>query len=422
MTLAFTVYSAFLFALLGLAFFLYLEQRERIRVDETLLQVSNQLKKDLGKEKPGRNALIRLVAEESGSLRALEVALVVVDANGRVVAHSQSGGPVWPLGHDWKYRTFSFYGHTVAVAIPWHETRGQLLEPTQTLLIMGGIVVLLSAAGAWLLVGRTLSPLDGLTHEAGVASAERLRVQLQSPSSDAEMVRLVSTLNELLNRLSHTAQVQGRFYAVASHELRTPLHSLNLLHENALSRPRDNDEYRAALVESHDKIQWLTRLVQDLLLLNQLDTETGQFEKVLLDLADICEGELSQVRAQVEEKSIRVVAPLPPTCELIAPWTHVNMLVHNLVENAVKYTWPGGRMELEVTPERFQIWNECEADEDFNMEKYFEPFYRPDAVRNSQTGGNGLGLPLCHAICKTNGWELTLAFENGGFRATVGFK
>ncbi|RYG73426.1 HAMP domain-containing protein [bacterium] len=294
-------------------------------------------------------------------------------------------------------------------------------QELQRVLVVGCLVVLLSSLGAWILVGRTLSPLHGLAQQVSVASTEDLKVQLQTPSSDVEMVRLVTTLNDLLARLSRTAQQQGRFYATASHELRTPLHSLNLLHEVALSRPREISEYTEALTQSHEKIQWMTRLVQDLLLLNQLDMETGQFESVLLDLADICEGELKHIRPQVEEKSIEVIAPLPDTCELTAPWTHVNMLVHNLVENSAKYCHQGGRIEVKVSPTRFDIWNECDADENFDMEKYFEPFYRPDAVRNSETGGNGLGLPICHAICQANHWEFTLAFEDGGFRAVVGF-
>jgi signal transduction histidine kinase len=421
MTLAFTLYIAFLIALLSLSFFYYLEHQEWKSADATLAAASLKLSAKLEAEEPGAQSLIELVKAENDELRAKNVTIVIADPTGRVIAHSLPETPAWPLSSDWRYRTLPFHGYTVAVAMPWREMREWLSERAHALLIMGTLVVLLSSVGVWILVGRTLSPLDGLTQEVSVASAENLRVQLQSPSSDAEMVRLVSTLNDLLNRLSQTAQLEGRFYAAASHELRTPLHSLNLLHEVALSRPREIGEYRDALVQSHEQVQGLTRLVQDLLLLNQLDMKTSQFEAVLLDLADICEGELNHIGAQVEEKSLQVVATLPVTCELTAPWTHVNMLVHNLVENAAKYALPNGKIEVSVAPDRFQIWNECEIDEDFNMEKYFEPFYRPDAVRNSETGGNGLGLPICHAVCQTNGWGLTLAYENGGFSAIVDF-
>lgn len=417
MTLSFALFITILIALVGVAFYFYMERQERRQADETLVHAIEELREEIQEG----DSLTKLVTEETSDLKALNVALIIVNAQGHVVAHTHPQTTSWPLPREWRSNHIKHRGYTLAVALPWSQMKKNLRERTQTLLLLGGVVVILSSIGAWLLVGRTLSPLDGLTQQASAASTESLSVQLETPSSDAEMVRLVATLNDLLNRLSQTAQAQGRFYAAASHELRTPLHGLSLLQEVALSRTRSAQEYADALTQSHAQTQRLTRLVQDLLLLNQLDMDSSHPDPVLLDLADICEGELAHLQPLVAKKSLQIEAPLPPTCEMTAPWTHITMLLRNLMENAVKYASPGGKVEVQATPNRVSIWNECDVAADFEAEKYFEPFYRPDASRNSQTGGNGLGLSICRAICETNGWQLDLCAENGGIRAIVSF-
>jgi signal transduction histidine kinase len=421
MTLAFAVFNVALIGILGLAFYIYMERQERRRADDTLRQAIEELREELEEGDYSKQNIAHVVREESSDLHNLNVAVIVIDATGKVIAHSSRQAASWPLPREWRSNSFQYAGHTLAVALPWSRMKENLRDRTQVLLIMGGLVVLCSSLGAWVLVGRTLSPLDGLVRQASAASAETLLVQLDTPSSDAEMVSLVSTLNDLLNRLSQTVQAQGRFYAAASHELRTPLHGLSLLQEVALSRPRSAQEYADALTQSHAQTQRLTRLVQDLLLLNQLEMDTSHPAPVLLDLADICEGELAHLQPVIEKKKLQVNAPLPPVCELTAPWTHITMLLRNLMENAVKYAGVGGRVEMQVAPSQVRIWNQCEIPQNFEAEKYFEPFYRPDASRNSQTGGNGLGLSICRAICETNDWHLDLCVENGGISAIVQF-
>ena len=91
------------------------------------------------------------------------------------------------------------------------------------------------------MVGRTLSPIDRLSRQAAAASVESLDVRLAAPSRDAEVVRLVATLNGLLQRLSDAAESRGRFYAAASHELRNPLQALLGHVEVTLDKERDRE-------------------------------------------------------------------------------------------------------------------------------------------------------------------------------------
>lgn len=422
MTCGFAGYSAVLMVLVCSSYLLYTAHAERRKVDWVLKQAAQDLRTELV---TGEHSLRRpqeLLAEEEGDLRAVGIAVLIIDPQGRVVAHSRPPVPPWPLGSaNWRVTSFTFDGQRVVIGSPWDKVEHRLREHALVLLALTAIVVAASAAGAWMLVGRTLSPIDHLARQAQTASAESLRVRLEAPSADAEIARLVVTLNELLDRLERTAAARGRFYAAASHELRTPLQALAGLLEVALSRERSGDEYRHTLVESHAQTERLTSLVQDLLLLNQLDMATSCPPAVWLDAADICETELAHLTPLAAERGLRVEATLPDHCEMNAPWNHITMLLRNLLENAVKYAEPGGLVRVHLTPANLRIWNEGVPEAGTNLQQYFEPFYRPDAARQSQTGGNGLGLAICKAICDANNWHIDLRIEDGGVGVEVRF-
>jgi signal transduction histidine kinase len=311
--------------------------------------------------------------------------------------------------------------------------QGQRLQRLE-LLLLSLCTVLVVAGGAWVLVGRTLSPIRRLAVQASAASVElrhagdrqvaNLRVRLRAPSQDAEVVELVETLNGLLARLAETAAVKGRFYAAASHELRTPLQALSGHLEVALSRERTAEEYETVLHEAHRQTARLTSLVRDLLLLHQLDSPAARPQEPV-DLAEVCDGAPGQLAPLIDARGLRLSADLPPGTEILAIPTHAEILVRNLVENAVKYASSSGQVTLRLTSTggqaRLELFNECPLVPEWNPEKLFEPFYRPDRARSARTGGNGLGLAICRAIAAANGWTVTLRQEPGGVRAVTSF-
>ncbi|WP_157947719.1 sensor histidine kinase [Abditibacterium utsteinense] len=247
--------------------------------------------------------------------------------------------------------------YQVVLGVPWRQTQQEIGERTRLLGALSFLVVLAGAGGAWILVGRTLSPIDHLAEQAGAASVESLRLQLQAPSPDAEIHRLVATLNDLLAHLGESAAARGRFYAAASHELRTPLQGLTGHLELELSRPREEADYRLALGEAYSQAKRLTSLVQDLLLLNQLDSQICTALGVLLDLADMCVSGWSPLRELAARRGIEIEWDLPETCEIVAPWNHVTMIVRNLLENAVKHAPSGTLARVQVSYPKLVICN-----------------------------------------------------------------
>ncbi len=358
-------------------------------------------------------------------LREDHLALMIVAPDGRIVRQSQTSVPAWPLRDEprWRTRHFTLGSYTVVVSFPWEREEREVQQLTLSLVGVSLIVVLFCGTGAWWLVGRTLSPITRLSEQAQNASVEDLRVRLSPSSHDVEIVNLVGTFNSLLEQMAHTIAMKERFHTAASHELRTPLMALSGHLEVALGRERTAPEYRAAMDEAYRQAQHLTSLTRDLLLLNQLGGTHSNFPSELVDLADICQRTLVHFRPLIEERALTVQTRLCVEKELLAPPTHADMLIRNLIENAVKYASEGGivQVELDETDHgiRLSIFNSCPPGTLLDSEHVFEPFYRSDESRNSDTGGNGLGLAICKAIANANEWLLALTSSAEGVYVTT---
>ena len=422
MTLGFALFIAVLMLAVCAAFFAYTKRSDRLQADARLNFGRQELQRELRQN--GRDAadLVAIVNRENEDLRAANVAVAIFDESGQLVARSQREVPVWPAVNDrWRTTSFETGARRVVIGVEWGAIEAQLRERTTFLLALSALVVALSSLAAWVTVGRTLSPINLLARGAQTASTESLRVRLAAPSGDAEITRLVATLNDLLARLGETAAAQGRFYAAASHELRTPLQALTGHLEVALSRPREAAQYRESLRETHAQAERLTGLVQDLLLLNQLEADTSRPPGEMLDLGDVCADELRPLRALAHERGLTVQLDLPPHCEIKAPWNHAAILVRNLIENAIKYAAPDSVVRVQLHDQILTVSNASAPDEGWDADRIFEPFYRPDASRNSQTGGNGLGLAICKAIAGSNHWTIGLDREADVVCARVRF-
>ncbi len=363
---------------------------------------------------------------ESEELRPNGMALLIVDKQGHILQQSQGHVPGWPRHGDdgWRVVVVEANSETVVIGQPWNRTERMLQSQNRMLLALSLGAIAVAAVGAWLLVGWTLSPIGRLTQQAQAASGDSFQVRLIAPSQDAEIVSLVGTLNGLLARQAETAATRGRFYAAASHELRTPLQALSGHLELAIQRKRTADEYATVVEEAHTQTRRLSSLVRDLLLLNQLDAAPLP-QREPIDIAELCGKVLENSAPLIEARRLDLRTIFPSEASFNASPSHAEMLVRNLIENALKYASEGGlvqvRIESAANTVALSIFNTCLPLPEWNPEKLFEPFYRPDTSRNSKTGGNGLGLAICKAIADANGWQIRLSQQPDGVLVQVLF-
>ena len=279
------------------------------------------------------------------------VAQVVAD-DGNVLAASENvlGEPrlsafVPKLGHPSKlnihnapdederenYRVWAVRGAgTVAyVGTSLEEEGDVIVELTRSLIIGLPLLVILFAAGTWLMVGRTLRPVEGIRAEVASISGSRLDRRVPTPPTNDEIGRLARTMNEMLGRLEDASNRQQDFVGNASHELRSPLASFRTQLEVAAAHPDGADWPRLARSLMADSNR-MEGLVQDLLFLAREDAEDIR-PLTPVDLDDVVFEEVARMRSTCPSD---VRAEGVSAAPVLGHRDDLARLVRNLLDNA----------------------------------------------------------------------------------------
>lgn len=311
----------------------------------------------------------------------------------------------------------------VQVGILLHRTERTLrryLEALLTLIPLG--VGLAFAGGAWI-ARAALAPVREMSRAARRITAEDLGLRIAARSTGDELDHLAETLNAMLARLEGAFVQMRRFAADAAHELRTPLTALKGGMEVAMRADRSAGEYRQVLRSSLEEVERLIRLAEDLLVYSRVSAGIGapharvDLEPLLVDVCDV-----GTRLAHGTGVIVRLDESTPATVTGDGGALRRTML--NLVENAVKYTPAGGKVELALTcvdgDAHLVVQDTGPGIEPADAERIFEPFVRLDAARARETGGVGLGLAIARSIIQAHGGTLTLQSAPGaGTRFTI---
>jgi signal transduction histidine kinase len=209
-----------------------------------------------------------------------------------------------------------------------------------------------------------------------------------------------------------------RFLAEVSHELRTPLTVIRGEAEIAL---RGTDQpvpiYKQALARIAEEAAGTARLVDDLLFVARSEAGEVRFAVQAVAMDSVVQRAAAAARTIGESRAVRVTEQLGRNGVVLGDADRLRRLVLILLDNAVRYSRPGGEVEvtLTATAEAVQLTVQDHgigiALED--QERVFERFYRGPGAAQLHAGGSGLGLPLARAIARAHGGELTLDSRPG---------
>ncbi|MDP9045646.1 MAG: ATP-binding protein [Pseudomonadota bacterium] len=306
----------------------------------------------------------------------------------------------------------------VQVAGSLDDVHNTLRAAAGLFVVMGGVLLVTVGAAGGLMTGRVFRAIDEVVAKAHRIGEHDMSQRLPHPGTADEIGRLVDTLNDMLARIERSVDVQRRFTADASHELRSPLSRLRTELELALRRPRDPEVYVETLRSGLEEVERLTLLVEELLALARLDAgqERGRAERVLLNtLADEATRRMEPI-ARARDVALEVEAAGPVRAQAAA--SSIGLVLDNLLDNAIKFSPPGGRVTLSLIQAPSQVVLRVRdrgpgipADE---LERVFERFYRGPSARPGSTPGMGLGLALSRAIALANAGQLAAANAPGG--------
>jgi two-component system heavy metal sensor histidine kinase CusS len=299
-----------------------------------------------------------------------------------------------------------------------------LRELVIVFLTIGPMALACTLGGGYWLARKALGPIDRMAATAAEITSSRLDRRLEGAGAQDELGGLARTFNAMIERLQRSFEEVRRFTADAAHELRTPLAAMRTEAEVALRSPRSPERDGRVLEDLLEEMERLTRLVSQLLFLCREDAGlgAGDIRPVRLDHL-VCEvGEHMQVAAQ--EKGVGLHLDLPGHCPVRGDADRLRQLFFNLLDNAIKYTPPGGTVAVrgESTDGQVRV---TVADTGIgisadHLPHVFDRFYRVDPSRSPEAEGSGLGLAICRSIAEAHGGRLGIDSDLGsGTRVTL---
>ena len=221
-----------------------------------------------------------------------------------------------------------------------------------------------------------------------------------------------------------------RFMADAAHELRTPLSVIRTRAEVALRRPREPEDYAVVLRGIEQEASRVTRIVEDLLMLARADAGERPIERERVFLDDVALDAAEGVRALAERTGVQLAVEQFDEAPVIGDAVLLRRLVVILLDNAIKFSRPGGEVRVDVRVNRtgavLSVVDSGIGIADEHLSHVFERFYRGDAARTRDLSvaseGVGLGLSIAQWIVHEHGATVRIESRLGaGTRVTVAF-
>jgi len=282
------------------------------------------------------------------------------------------------------------------------------------LLLVIPIILALCVAGGYWMSAWALIPVNQVTAALARVGPRDLRQRLPLTRVHDEAGQLIAAINQLLERLERASAAQRRFVSEAAHELRTPLAVLRSGLEVTLQRPRGAQESRVALEQAMGEVERLCTIAEDLLALARLEAETA-VERAPVDLSEIAAEASVMAQTLAEARHQELASDAHKGIVVRGSAGDLRRVVLNLLDNAVKFTPAGGRIEIGVSAQGptalLSVCDNGPGIDPRDLDHVFDPFYRS---RSASGAGSGLGLALSREIVRRHGGVIQAANRAAG--------
>ena len=290
------------------------------------------------------------------------------------------------------------------------EQAALLLDVQDTLLnisvIVGGLVIVLCAFLSRGLTGRISKLLTAIRIVREGEYGHRMKI-----SGNDELAELGVEFNNLTDRLEKTEEVRRRFVSDASHELKTPLASIRLLTDSILqSEHMDIDTIHEFVSDIGEEAERLSRMTEKLLNLTRLNDAPPK-DNEPVDLVKVAKKVIHTLQPLAAAPGIEILIDADESVLTLSDPDDMYQVIFNVVENAIKYNNPGGKVQIKVF--KHGRFAELKVDDngigvpEEDLEHIFDRFYRVEKARSRETGGAGIGLAIVRDTIKKYKGEIT---------------
>ena len=307
----------------------------------------------------------------------------------------------------------------VAQAAQRSSARHEIAAEAASTILPPMIGLVLVVAGLMLVaLRRGMRPLDTSARELAARSSTSL-IPIDVTEVPREIVPLVSSINDLMGRLSVAFSAQRRFLADAAHELRTPTTALRLQLQ-LLERAPDPAAREVAMAELKAGVERSQRLIEQLLHVARTGPDGEVIRRDRVDLGDLVRTVVGTLSIKADQHGIDLGAIVAPAIAIHGDANQLTVLLNNLVENALRYTPRGGVVDVEVGmydgKPMLRVIDNGPGIQESERGHVFERFYRShEAARlAADSGGSGLGLAIVHAIAERHDAVVSLHTAGSG--------
>lgn len=305
--------------------------------------------------------------------------------------------------------------YLVRVMTPLSSLHSTMRELRIILFLILPLAIVFSGLAAWFLSGVILKPVKNIIDTARLISAENLKIRIALPETRDEIRLLAETFNEMLDRLDRTFTSQREFIEDFSHEIKTPLAIIKGELEVTLKKIRSVKEYETTLHSSLEEINRIIKIVDDLLTLARVEAEALSLSASSINLADLIQELVAEMEILARQKNLELTLEKKADPIITGDQEKLKRVFINLLDNAIKFTPAGGKIEVKVEKEdnlaRVQIADSGVGISEEQLQHIFDRFYRGEAGGNSS--GSGLGLSIARSIVEAHKGKIEVKSQVG---------
>ncbi len=312
-------------------------------------------------------------------------------------------------------------GHSLLVGREVTSRAALQVLLTKTLAWALVLIAVLSLSGALILKKLFSRMVSHVSETADAISAGDLSRRVAISGRGDEFDRLAETINDMLDRLSRLMDGVRQVSNAIAHDLRTPITRARARLEDAMGHGETAEQLRGAIERAVSDLDGVSKVFGALLRIAEIEAGARRSAFVMLDAKEVLDGVAELYLAVAEESGLSLQVRAPGALPMRGDRELIQQAVANLLDNAIKFSPPGGTVTLEgaMAPEgvRIAVGDGGSGIPAADLARATERFYRGEQARH--TPGFGLGLTLVGAVAQLHGGTLSLEDAGPGLRATL---
>lgn len=271
----------------------------------------------------------------------------------------------------------------------------------------------IAVVGGYSITARGFRPIQTIINTAAAINSGKdlsLRIGVDRADSKDEVERLSNTFDRMFDRLQTSFEAEKQFTSDASHELRTPIAIIISQCEYALEKVNNIEEFKQVISIILRQTKKMSTLVSQLLMLARADNGRIQLELEEFNLSELCELVCEELEDNVIMHKLTLYQDIQPDIEIKADQTLILRMLNNLITNAIRYNKLEGAIWVRLYQKEEFLVIEVEDSgigmKEEYLDKIWNRFYQIEQSRNTEEGGNGLGLSMVKWIVEAHNGKI----------------